>query len=166
MALINCPECKKEVSDQALICPHCGYVLKSKNKMLTLAIACFTVLVLFVAAGFLIYRQISPRLSEKESAIYEMMCEICRQTDEDLETIQILDSSTYYSNDLGGYQGYLKVKAGGNDYYIKVDFKDGRYEFDDLDRDLQSMAEDEMKEDDKVNYKKIQKALEKSIISK
>lgn len=25
MALINCPECKKEISDQALSCPHCGF---------------------------------------------------------------------------------------------------------------------------------------------
>lgn len=24
MALINCPECKKEISDEALRCPHCG----------------------------------------------------------------------------------------------------------------------------------------------
>lgn len=24
MALINCPECRKEISDKALSCPHCG----------------------------------------------------------------------------------------------------------------------------------------------
>lgn len=24
MALINCPECKKEISDQAKFCPNCG----------------------------------------------------------------------------------------------------------------------------------------------
>lgn len=28
MPLIKCPECGKEVSDQALSCPHCGYPLK------------------------------------------------------------------------------------------------------------------------------------------
>ena len=27
MALINCPECGQEVSDQATSCPHCGYGL-------------------------------------------------------------------------------------------------------------------------------------------
>ncbi len=27
MALINCPECNKEVSDSAKMCPHCGYEL-------------------------------------------------------------------------------------------------------------------------------------------
>ncbi len=25
MALINCPECGKEISDTARACPHCGY---------------------------------------------------------------------------------------------------------------------------------------------
>lgn len=33
MALIRCPECKKQVSDQAKSCPNCGIRLKaSKNK--------------------------------------------------------------------------------------------------------------------------------------
>lgn len=27
MALIVCPECKKEVSDQAKVCPNCGYTI-------------------------------------------------------------------------------------------------------------------------------------------
>lgn len=31
MALIKCPECEKEVSSEALSCPHCGYSL-IKNK--------------------------------------------------------------------------------------------------------------------------------------
>lgn len=28
MALINCPECRNEISSQALSCPKCGYPLK------------------------------------------------------------------------------------------------------------------------------------------
>jgi len=28
MALISCPECKKEVSDQATSCPQCGHPLR------------------------------------------------------------------------------------------------------------------------------------------
>lgn len=31
MALITCPECKKEISDQAKMCPHCGYELPKKK---------------------------------------------------------------------------------------------------------------------------------------
>ena len=32
MSLINCPECRKEISSKAAICPNCGYNLKSKRK--------------------------------------------------------------------------------------------------------------------------------------
>jgi len=28
MALINCPECEREVSDQAMMCPHCGHPIR------------------------------------------------------------------------------------------------------------------------------------------
>jgi hypothetical protein len=28
MPMIQCPECKKEVSDQAPVCPHCGVRLE------------------------------------------------------------------------------------------------------------------------------------------
>lgn len=32
MALINCPECGKELSDKALTCPHCGYPVKQQKE--------------------------------------------------------------------------------------------------------------------------------------
>jgi zinc-ribbon domain len=31
MALIRCPECKREISDQATACPECGYPLPGRN---------------------------------------------------------------------------------------------------------------------------------------
>lgn len=31
MALINCPECNKEISDKAMSCPNCGYPLNNKD---------------------------------------------------------------------------------------------------------------------------------------
>lgn len=31
MALINCPECSREISDKSTNCIHCGYPLKSTN---------------------------------------------------------------------------------------------------------------------------------------
>ena len=36
MALISCTECTKIVSDQAFICPHCGYPLNPQVKNLLL----------------------------------------------------------------------------------------------------------------------------------
>lgn len=32
MAMINCPECNKDVSDKALVCTHCGYQLKKPTR--------------------------------------------------------------------------------------------------------------------------------------
>lgn len=31
MALIKCPECGKEMSDQALTCPNCGFELRKSE---------------------------------------------------------------------------------------------------------------------------------------
>jgi len=31
MALFECPECSKEISDQAINCVHCGYPLPKKS---------------------------------------------------------------------------------------------------------------------------------------
>lgn len=31
MSLIQCPECQKEISDKAKVCPHCGYELPVKD---------------------------------------------------------------------------------------------------------------------------------------
>jgi len=32
MALIECPECKREISDKAVSCPHCGYQQQKTKK--------------------------------------------------------------------------------------------------------------------------------------
>ena len=33
MAIINCPECGREVSDKALSCPHCGNPINQKTEV-------------------------------------------------------------------------------------------------------------------------------------
>ena len=53
MALINCPECGKEVSDKAEVCMNCGYAIKQyvEKKNIMRNIICIIVLnvVLFIA---------------------------------------------------------------------------------------------------------------------
>jgi len=33
MALVNCPECKKEVSETANLCPNCGFKISDKGSV-------------------------------------------------------------------------------------------------------------------------------------
>jgi hypothetical protein len=35
MALINCPECKKEISDKTFKCPNCGVVINKPKRGIT-----------------------------------------------------------------------------------------------------------------------------------
>lgn len=35
MALINCPECKKEISDKTFKCPNCGVVINKPKRGVT-----------------------------------------------------------------------------------------------------------------------------------
>lgn len=50
MALINCPECKKEnISDSAVSCPNCGYKLKKSNTYkVCLIVGAFTIIAVFI----------------------------------------------------------------------------------------------------------------------
>lgn len=45
MALINCPECKKEVSDKATKCPHCGFSLKRKRNFIITGVSALVVII-------------------------------------------------------------------------------------------------------------------------
>lgn len=40
--LIECKECKKQVSDQAEACPNCGYLINPKRKVKTSEDSVFT----------------------------------------------------------------------------------------------------------------------------
>lgn len=48
MALINCPECQKEVSEIAKMCPHCGYKMKDNKKIIAIVSVSVIVVLLIV----------------------------------------------------------------------------------------------------------------------
>ena len=50
MALINCPECSKEISDTNSKCPFCGYTLKKDTKRKTLLVVIIALAVCLAAA--------------------------------------------------------------------------------------------------------------------
>lgn len=58
MALIECPECNKQVSETAKTCPHCGYklnakIVKHRNKVVTWSIV--SALIITLVIGLSLY---------------------------------------------------------------------------------------------------------------
>lgn len=69
MALINCPECNKEISDKATVCPHCGYGLNSISVITahkrSNAIPVF-LLICFLIGGLICFYKANANNSEME----------------------------------------------------------------------------------------------------
>ena len=38
MALVQCPECGKEISDQAISCPNCGYTMRKEVEFVVISV--------------------------------------------------------------------------------------------------------------------------------
>lgn len=74
MALIKCPECGKEISDQAKTCPNCGYKLKRhlklniKNRKIYINIACGAAVV--VCIGGIVFYGIHYMQTQNEKRLY------------------------------------------------------------------------------------------------
>lgn len=96
MALINCPECDKRVSDQNESCPHCGYPInkltnsvhqdsnlqesqekkndKQKNRKKLLLVAFGSLLLVLI--GFLVFSKLYGLTDEEQMAINEVNTKI------------------------------------------------------------------------------------------
>jgi hypothetical protein len=77
MALINCPECKKEVSDTIQNCIHCGYQIKQhrripKKKDNSILIMLVIVGILLVTFIILNHGEDYPPVSSPTSAYYHV----------------------------------------------------------------------------------------------
>lgn len=56
MALMKCPECGKEISDQAKMCPQCGYaIIHSKDKSLNKIVSMIWTIIRYILAFGVIY---------------------------------------------------------------------------------------------------------------
>lgn len=100
MALINCPECSKEISDKVKTCPHCGFPLveelkeeelpqkveltdvklkgideKLKKKIITACIAVALIIVIIFGISVAIKSTKSAKFSENLSSITTLMLE-------------------------------------------------------------------------------------------
>jgi hypothetical protein len=71
MALIECHECKREISDQAKVCPGCGAKVRGEPKSYAWL---WTILILL--AGFVWYSTVTTKEQRQDQMAYEL----CMQT--------------------------------------------------------------------------------------
>lgn len=90
MALITCQECKKEISDQALACPQCGFPrVAPKKEKPKKKVSVFVLLVVF-ALGLFYWYEIRPLQIRKhcyEAAVEAAIGEYNRDTGEDQDQL-------------------------------------------------------------------------------
>ena len=105
MALIKCPECGKDVSDTAVSCPKCGFLIASNPKINELAeqkrieieqdqkqksdaikFVVITIIVIAIPIAILIGRDISEKKARQRTEdAYQSM----RETEEEIERLQM-----------------------------------------------------------------------------
>lgn len=67
MTLIACSECKKQISDQACSCPHCGSKLSSSKRIGSKGCLIGCLLLVVVVVGFVFYSALSSRARFSET---------------------------------------------------------------------------------------------------
>lgn len=89
MALINCPECNKEISDTNRKCPFCGYILKkdSKRKMLLIIIIVLAVCLAAAVAAYALIIRPNQLLQQAENLISRG-----KYSEADIILTEVLDS--------------------------------------------------------------------------
>lgn len=107
MALVNCPECGKEISDKAGKCPYCGYPIggesdvqinkevKKKKNILPLLLG----IIVIVVVGTLVYNYavLQPKKIAEQNAIYEKAMKQVDKREYD-EAIELLYTIPKYEN--------------------------------------------------------------------
>ena len=81
MALINCPECGKEISDTVQACPHCGFSFtnsptpkKKKHTALVIILAVIILLAGAAVGGYFWYNSSKPWISNVDNSVVKVNC--------------------------------------------------------------------------------------------
>lgn len=82
MALINCPECKKDISNKAKLCPQCGYdvskhnrkvwIMRNKRKILTCAMI-LVILCCCLIGGYRVYEHFDKQEKLRKDSVYNSL---------------------------------------------------------------------------------------------
>lgn len=137
MALINCPECKKEISDQSVNCFSCGYpireklaphsILQSSNvkaEKSSSFIGVITKILILIIGSFLVYKCVSP--DEYKGSVTQTKSTSLSPENVEIETTASKMLATYEENETRGdaiYKGKV-IKITGYVNSINSDLTD------------------------------------------
>ena len=136
MALMNCPECGKEISDQVNNCPHCGFPVNNKKdegsnkKKKVIPVVIAAIVLLLILAAFFIYKfvykgsfQISQGKDTIELGTDVDLIKYLEYSPEDIIDVTIVDDGGFDCNAAGDYQVLFNVKnKRGNIKQVQYDF--------------------------------------------
>ena len=136
MALMNCPECGKEISDQVNNCPHCGFPVNNKKdegsnkKKKVIPVVIAAIVLLLILAAFFIYKfvykgsfQISQGKDTIELGTDVDLIKYLEYSPEDIIDVTIVDDGGFDCNAVGDYQVLFNVKnKRGNIKQVQYDF--------------------------------------------
>lgn len=165
MAYINCPECGKNISDQADACPQCGYPINRKQKKRIskklIGISCFIAILCF-AAGSFIFVKISDENRKKE--VYNQAFELY-QNDELEEAREAIENIPDYNGvdelleQINEREAEIESERQIASYYSAVDlFQKGN--FVQAEEIFMQLPEDLEIENESVDFKSIMEQIE------
>lgn len=76
MALIKCPECGREVSDIAELCPNCGCPIRAKKKKLPIKKIFIALVIVIAIVGCIVAVILSNRLDEQEQMSVDQVSDV------------------------------------------------------------------------------------------
>lgn len=102
MALINCPECGKEISSTVKKCPNCGYTVKKKSSKKIIGIILIIVLILGIG-GIVGYKMLIPQ-KQYSQAVQLLEQGKCNEANDifseiqDYKDVKELQEQAYYES--------------------------------------------------------------------
>lgn len=126
MALINCPECNKEISDTVKKCPYCGYRIKKKNskKRPLIIVIILAAAIVVGICGTIVYRHNHVSMSLKTNKV-ELgdtvdLISLTKYSKKNISKVIVKNDGNFSNKKIGKYN---VVYTATNIYNKSKDFK-------------------------------------------
>ncbi len=108
MALIKCPECENEISDNAVQCPHCGFSMKKKNLINShrkTIVGMITIIVVVIMAVLILKLCVNNKTGYPDIIGHIHL----NMSQEDVEEILSSEINDLYYPDFGNEEGKVRI---------------------------------------------------------